>query len=231
MDSHLFKGLKKAILLSLICCLNVSSALAEEESFKISAPLIAQLLPDVEAMLVSTYHEIDITAEIIHLPTKRSFEAARKSQWVDAELARVIEAGDLLSDYIRVPVPLLSLNIECISFKALPKTTTWYSLKSYKVVTLRGFISITNRLKEHNIEYYETDSFEQAVAMLKAKRVDVLITAKQLLPQPLLTTIQDSSEYQSHVIDTVKLFHFIRNRHKAILPQLTQAMQKNFSIN
>ena len=207
------------------------SALANDEVFKISAPLLAQIKPDLERKIIQSYKDIDIAVEIIHLPTKRSLESAIKSDWVDAELARVSEVSDLLTDYIKVPVPVFDFTINSYSFQKNIDASSWLSLKPYKVITLRGFVAINRRLKEHDIEYFVTDSFEQAVAMLKAKRVDVLITSETLLSKKLLNAMKVSMEFHSSQLETATLYHYIHKRHKTILPKLSHAIKQNFTKN
>ncbi|TPH12066.1 hypothetical protein [Litorilituus lipolyticus] len=215
-----------------ICFISCSfCVLANDEVFKISAPLIAQIAPELERKIIQSYKDIDIAAEIIHLPTQRSLESAIKSDWVDAELARVAEVSDLLKDYIKVPIPVFEFTLNSFSFQKSINASSWLSLKPYKVVTLRGFVSINRRLKEHGIEHFVTDSYEQAVAMLKAKRVDVLITSKTLLSKKLLNAMNASKEFHSNEIEAVNLYHYIHKRHKTILPRITHAIKQNFSKN
>ncbi|MDO6444857.1 transporter substrate-binding domain-containing protein [Colwellia sp. 1_MG-2023] len=197
-------------------------------TFKITTPDIITVVPRVENKLLKSYQKVGIKAELIRLPARRSLETAKESDWVDAELARSEQLGSILVDYIRIPTPLLTLSVNSYSQKANQCFPNWKSLKSSQVAILRGFLSIKARLVEHNIKYLEVTSNAQAVAMLKANRVDAIITPEFLLTDTLKARLQNSALHCMKVIEAVPLYHYIRKRHQAIVTQLKEVIKEAF---
>ena len=195
--------------------------------FKITAPDIAAVLPSLEIKLLDSYQKVGISAEIIRLPARRSLETAKQSEWVDAELVRSAQLASILDDYIRIPTPILTLSMNRYGNKVNQCFPNWQSLKSSQVAFLRGFLSIKARLNEHKINYLEVNSNEQAVAMLKANRVDAIITPEFLLTETLKASLQNNLHCMKE-IESVPLYHYIRKRHKAIVPQLKAVIKEAF---
>lgn len=207
---------------------SVFPAVPTDNSFKITAPDIAAVIPHVENNLLEAYQKIGVNAEIIRLPAIRSLATANNSEWVDAELARAAEIGKTLIDYIMVPTPLLTLTMNSYGNNANQCFSTWESLKTTKVAFLRGFISIKSRLLNHNIQFMEVETNEQAVAMLQASHVDAIILSEKLLSEALKARL-DNKIHCMREVEVTPLFHFIRKRHQAIVPQLTTAIKETFT--
>lgn len=202
---------------------------SQAKQFKITAPEISTALPLFENKIIDSYQKIGISAEIIRLPTKRSLETARNSDWVDAELVRAEELADHLEGYIRIPIPILSLSINTYGSKVNQCFPTWQSLTSSKVAVLRGFMSIKARLIKHKISYFEVESNEQAVAMLKANRVDAIVTPERLMSIELKKSMKSSGLHCMEEIEAMPLYHYVRNKHHTIVPQLTNAIKTTFT--
>ncbi|GAA6203857.1 hypothetical protein [Thalassotalea sp. SU-HH00458] len=207
----------------------VLSAESTKNTFKITAPDIAAVLPSVENTLLESYQKIGVDAEIVRLPTIRSLATANNSDWVDAELVRSAELAQNLIDYIMIPIPILSLSMRSYGNNVNQCFSTWESIKSSKVAFLRGFISIKSRLIKHNIEFLEVETNEQALAMLQAHRVDVIIISEKLLPETVRSRLENNKNHCMKELEVIELYHFIRKRHQAIVPQLTQAIKESFT--
>lgn len=93
---------------------------------------------------------------------------------------------------------------------------------------LRGFVSIKTRLVEHNINFFEVESNEQAVAMLKANRIDAIVTPEMLMSKELRKSLQSSGLHCMEEIEAKPLYHYVRKRHLSIVPQLTNALKETF---
>lgn len=79
------------------------------KTFKISAPLESKQTPEIERLISEAYQELDINPQIVRMPAKRALAESSKNSWVDAELVRVAEAEKILPNFIRIPVPLMTL--------------------------------------------------------------------------------------------------------------------------
>jgi polar amino acid transport system substrate-binding protein len=217
------------IFIYVILLISFFSPLSHANQYKISAPSISKMLPSLESKITESYKKIGIHTEVIHLPAKRALESANNADWVDAELMRVEEASDLLNDYIRIPVPIIQLSISVFSNRSGQEFSTWSSLKPFKVVTLRGFYLIKQRLLKNNVKYFEVDSYNQAVSMLNTNRTDVIIMADKLLSDELKHLLKINGFYKNNIIERVPVYHYVRKRHLPIVPQLTNALKETFA--
>lgn len=199
------------------------------KTFKISAPLESKQTPEIERLISEAYQELDINPQIVRMPAKRALAESSKNSWVDAELVRVAEAEKILPNFIRIPVPLMTLKVSSYSLKTNVEVNSWQSLKGLNVVTLRGFIGITNQLKKYDINFHQTSTMQQAIQMLKVKRMDTVI-----LPEILFSKLKPEKLFKEHevykqYITQFEVFHYIHKRHHELVPKLTLEMQKNFT--
>ena len=194
--------------------------------FKISAPNESKYFPEIELLITNVYQKLNIKTEIVRMPAKRAFVTALKSDWVDAELARIAAVEKLLPDYIRVPISLLALDINSYSVKPEVEISSWQSLSGYKVVILRGFVGITSKLEQHNIDYFETGSIKQAIAMIKADRADVAIMHNALINEQDKISLQSDIFFKMNKLDQMNLYHFIHKKHSKLVPQFTIELEK-----
>lgn len=222
--AHYISKLLSISSLIFIICSVPFSLLAE--TFKISAPLISKQAPQFETLIIQAYQELNIQVEIIRMPAKRALAESSKNTWVDAELARVAEAEVYLPNFIRIATPLMTAGVNSYSLKNDIDISDWQSLKNYHVVTLRGLIGITSKLKQTNIVFHETSTVEQAIKMLKMDRMDILVLPELLLNEDNLAHLASAGPLQKKTIAQFEVFHFIHKRHENLVPQLTLNLQK-----
>ena len=87
----------------------------------------------------------------MQLPHRHSPYESNTNDWVDAELVRTEAAGNKLTHFIKVPVPLYKDKIVAISYKKLIKIDGWDDLNKYQLGTLRGFIAAEVKLKHYEV--------------------------------------------------------------------------------
>lgn len=201
----------------------ISTKHAPDQIFKIAAPLEAKSFPEVEQAILKAYNEMGIQAKIIRMPAKRSLFEASKNTWVDAELGRVAEAEALLKDYIRIPIPLISFEISAYANKEDIDISSWRTMAGYRVATLRGIITITQKLDELDIDYVTTGTVKQVLALVKTGRADVAI-----IPNGVIENQQAIEFYRlrSQVLKTVQVFHYIHKKHQPIVDDFSQSLSK-----
>lgn len=209
-------------LCALIYCLAILDAYGG--TFKIATPIAAKSVPETENLIIRAYQQLGIAAEIIRMPAKRSLIEASKNTWVDAELARVEAAQGILNDYIKVPFALRTFDILAYSNDKLFSISSWAGLRDYKVVTLRGLIGITLKLKQQGIPYHDTTNVEQIFKMLESGRAEVALLPGDFGAKPGQGVIGREFATISKV-GSMELYHFIHKRHSDLVPDLTQALK------
>jgi len=105
----------------------------------------------IEELVSKAYENIGFNAKIVQLPYGHSLYEYNTNDWVDAELVRSEAAGNKLTHFIKVPVPLYKDKIVAISYKKLINIDGWDDLNKYQLGTLRGFIAAEVKLKHYEV--------------------------------------------------------------------------------
>ena len=194
------------------------------DSYIIVSPVEAKWVKGIEFKIIQAYKNIGIDVEIIPLPAKRSLMEALHSDWVDAELGRVADAQKFLISYLKVPVPLFYADVVAISVQQGLKLTDWHQLQNHQVITLRGLVGITNRLKKHDIEFQQSTSLNQIYKMLANQRADVAILPSAFATKEVLADSVNGLEFTINKIDREPIYHFVHQRHQQLISQLTKSL-------
>ncbi len=216
--SSKYSGLWFTLILSLI-----SSPLAAER-FEISVPEDAKsflmLAEPVEAAYAKLGHHINLN----FFPAKRSLLEAQKNPNIDGDLGRIAEAGGAYPGLLRVPVAIYTARAVGLTKQPTLSIQTIEDFQYHKLSAIRGIIFTDMHLKHFDTTYI--NDLEQGLMLLDTDRVDVFVIPSMydLHNQALI------SQHELHTISLpfpeVKVYHHIHERHRALLPALTQAMHE-----
>jgi len=207
---------------ALILCLFSQEIFAD--NFKISAPHEAKSIPAIENLILSAYQKINIQAEIVRMPAQRALVEASKNTWVDAELARVEIAEDILKGFIKIPIILSEFSVNSYHVDNTLLISDWQSLTPYKVATLRGLIGVTSKLVQNKIDFHQVNSIKQAVEMVLSHRVDIAIIPSAMTAVENKSPIFDKSVFIINQLDELAIYHFVHKRHSTLIPELTRTI-------
>ena len=84
------------------------------ETMKIGVPEGHYMLPLGESLIQALYQPLNIKTELIELPPLRSLSMVNSGE-LDADLVRLAEVGEPYPDLIRLPTPLLTLQLNVVS--------------------------------------------------------------------------------------------------------------------
>lgn len=180
-------------------------------------------IPDQTIELIKrAYNEHGFEPQIHYMPALRALRQAEHSQEFDAVLLREPQAENHLSQHIKIDVPLKRLFHVAYSTRANMEISDWQSLHRYRVVCVRGFISINQALAKHPQKEIVTSS-HQAMRMLELGRVDLAI----------LPDVFGRYEIEQHGHTQVKavaisgqtyLYHFLHKDYRDLAPALTESL-------
>ncbi len=214
--------------------LNIFSAskVAAEQSeiIKISTPLQGKKLFAIRERIRKSYADIGYKTEIIKMPAKRALYEAMHNPEIDAELMRVLGVESVLTDYIRIPIPLITMYINAYSYSDIENKLTWDSLSKYRPVTVRGLIVIERKFQELNVDYDTVNTVEQAMEMIQLKRADIAVLPKALADDIINTKKNVEQPKTNDVLQTMPIFHSLHSRHIAIAPALEESIKNNFEL-
>ena len=177
--------------------------------------------------IIQTYKQLGFTAQLQYMPALRALKQAKHSQEFDAVLLREPTAESYLTEYIKIDIPLRRLLHVAYATRPHMAVSDWQSLNHYRIAIVRGFLSINQALADHQ-KLEIVNSVHQAIRMLETGRVDLAI----------LPDIFGSYEIEHHGHSRVKpvavlgqtyLYHFIHNKHRELVPALTQALERQLN--
>lgn len=192
------------------------------ETMQIGAPEGHYMLPLGESLIQALYQPLNIKTELIPLPPLRSLSMVNSGE-LDAEMVRIAEVGQRYPDLIRLPTPLLTLQLEIVS--ATPNMT----LDNLKQARKGRIVIQLNSMKSQqligHLEPVIVHSIEQQLKLLASGRVDfALIDSIHGLD---LTTGYSTAErplFQTTVLQEPG-YHFLNKKHQALLLPLEQSAQ------
>ncbi|MFD2230399.1 hypothetical protein [Alkalimarinus sediminis] len=179
--------------------------------------------PEVIEMFSTMYARVGYRIEITRLPERRSLYEASNRGGVDGELARVKEAEPLLSELIRIPVPVVDIAASAFVKDVTIKVNGWKSLTPYKLGSLRGILGVERKLV--GLYSIEAGSPSQLLELLERGRIQIAV-----MPKPMGEFALKRLPYNIKVIeppiDTFSVYHYVNKRHKALVPQLTAILSE-----
>ena len=192
------------------------------ETMTIGAPEGHHLLPLGQSLIEAVYQPLNVQTEILALPSLRSLSMANSGE-LDAEMVRIAEVGDSYPNLLRIPTPLLMLQLELVT--ATPNMTLDNIRQARKGRIVIQLNSVKAQRLVGHLEPVIVHSVEQQLKLLASGKVDfALIDSIKGLD---LTTGYSSAErplYQTVLLQE-PAYHFLHKKHQALLLSLNQSVQ------
>lgn len=188
----------------------------------------AQAVQPIVDKIKLAYKKIGYEIDILKVPADRSLKESLENNNIDGELLRSKLIEEQLKGLIRIPVPLL--NLRCVPFAVEDniQINSKEDLKKYSFVTIAGHVAIENFTA--GIDHQTVIRGEQAIKMVVEGHVQIAL----MLDTIALSEIKKNNYKQVRAVGPPmiksQLFHFINERHKSILPELTKAFEEIFGI-
>ena len=166
---------KKYLLAIFICLLALSSAVTAE-SLRISilaAPKESVGFKTAKLMALEIGQRMGVEIILLPLPGKRSTEYLKAGK-IDGDWSRVDGFGKEMPSLIKVVEPMSTQPFFAYATKDI-KIDGWQSLKSYRVVYLRGWTIVGRKLNALQSKLYPVDDVAIGLSLIMANRADVLI--------------------------------------------------------
>ena len=208
----------------------------EEENYiktlSLSAPVEGINFTETINLVVQAYKNIGYRVKIVPMPAKRAIYEAVHGDWVDGTVGRAKIAGEVLNDYIPIPVPIGRLEVFAYyrqeSSTKLANISSWPELSPYKVVSLRGFLISSINLTKHKVDFQQVTYARQAFEMLMRKHVDLVVLPRQMAEQVLKGGEFDQVKRSHTYLDQKFLYHYLHQKHDALIPALTLHFSRLF---
>lgn len=207
-----------------------SSSLQNQPSLKKLTFTVASDAKNIQPVLAKieqAYKSIGYKINILQVPADRSLKESLENENIDGELLRSNLIEDQLTGLIRVPVPLLYFR--CIPFvkdKNI-KINNVDDLKNYTFVTIAGHIALENFIS--NLEHKTVTTGEQAINMVNEGHVQIALMIDVIANHCIKKFNYDIVAAGPPVLES-KIYHYINERHKELLPKLSEALKEQFKV-
>ena len=170
------------------------------------------------------YKKIGYNIKLHQLPSLRAIQESLNNNTYDGELGRVKEAEKILVNHIRIKVPIFKLKIRAFYIDENIKINNKKDLDKYKFGFVRGSL-----LVESNFDISKAQALKdhyQCFDMLKAGRLEVIVTEEQFINGPWAKDIKDRIKISENSLTEHNVYHFLHKKHEALVAQLTKAFSE-----
>jgi polar amino acid transport system substrate-binding protein len=175
-----------------------------------------------QEIVTRMYEGTGVTPTYVYQPSARMMMATNEGK-ADAALFRAKGAEVKFPNLVPLPTPHYNISIRAFTNRDLP-IEDWASLKGYRIAYISGFLIARNNTT--NMDRIETKTLEQAMNLLAANRVDVVIASTasglEITQQP----DKKSLIMMERALATVPLYHYVHKRHAEIVPVLTENLKQ-----
>jgi ABC-type amino acid transport substrate-binding protein len=173
------------------------------------------------AIIDEVYKPLNIQPTHIFEPQQRSILVADQGK-ADAILFRALGAEERYPHLI--PLEASHYSVKIHAFTNQPLTIeSWADLSEYKIAYLAGFVVAENNTVGMNRT--GTKSLEQALRLLNANRVDVVIATRESGLEIIRSWSDTNVQIQPQPLATVPLYHYVHEKHQDLILPLNNSLK------
>lgn len=178
-----------------------------------------------QRVLPQIYQPLDINITITPLPAKRAQHLATTGK-NDGEIMRIYSYGEENPSTIRIPTPYYQL--ETMAFVRADRNIAIKKksdLQHFRIAKVRG-VKHTNNITRGLTNVIDVDSTSQLMWLVNSGRADVALTNTLDGVIALKRLKIDSVKPCGTALATLDLYHYVHQKHQAIVPTLNQQIIK-----
>jgi hypothetical protein len=175
----------------------------------------------IQQRVGSAYQQLGYTPQFIALPSQRRLMLLQDGL-IDADLFRICELDDNLSNVLVVPVVIDSMQLNAYSLNAAT-LQNWQQRRDLLISHIRGF-KMASQQQFAGKRIMVSDA-EQAFGLMLQGRVDIVLedsdtAALFLTQQPATTPIAEQT------VASFGVCHILSQQQQALLPALTEVLRQ-----
>jgi ABC-type amino acid transport substrate-binding protein len=208
-----------------------STALAGRRAAAADAPMrLARIegVPDQAVgaeILQAVYDRIGRPVAFVDLPAKRALLESSSGR-LDGEVQRVPDVANEYPTLLPVREPIMFIEPSVFSATVSPAIAGWDSIRPFAVGIARG-VGSSERGTQGMPRVTAFTDMEQLMRMAAAGRVDVAVNDRfsgELILRRL--GLEQRVQVLSPPLQHIDLFHFVHERHRALVPRLEAAVRE-----
>jgi len=177
-----------------------------------------------EAFLVLTeaYRRLGIEIISEELPAERAIQTAAAGK-TDGEVARMAGLEAFYPDLVRVPEPVISLEIVVFSAGLSFPVNGWESLRPYNFCYMHGIKAIEQATK--GMQRTATATTEDLVRQLRTGGCEVAVLGDQAWITVDRLNAGPLRELEPP-LEVLHLYHYLHRRHEGLVPRVAEELRK-----
>ncbi len=183
-----------------------------------------------EQVMTEAYHRLGMKVVVHKIPGERSLRSANNGD-MDGELYRKLGMERDYPNLVIVPVALLTYEIVIFTQGTSFIVNGWDSLRPYTVGHVKSIKIVEQNTQGMRVEVAAT--LRQAFLKMTLGRSDVVVANRTSGLAVLKELNLSDVKILSPALATFPVFHYLNNKHAALVPKLTtvlQQMQKDKTI-
>ena len=174
------------------------------------------------ALLTEAYKRIDIDVSFKEVPAVRALYEANEGL-VDGDLQRIDGLSARFARLAQVRVPINEFDAVVITRDLRFAPDGWSSLAPYTIGYHRGIVIFEKRTAGMHVD--PAPSNELVLKKLQTGRTDIAVMPEADGRDLLATMSGHSLEILSPPVERVPLYHYVNQRHAALVPRLEAALK------
>ncbi|MDJ0784008.1 MAG: hypothetical protein QNJ22_18720 [Desulfosarcinaceae bacterium] len=174
-------------------------------------------------LLTEAYRSLGIAIKCVEMPLARSLVESNKGS-VDGEVNRVPVIEPQYPSLLRVPVSINQMEIVVFSRAHDFEVSGWQHLWPYRIAIRKGAKIVEERTR--GMQVFPFLSSEKMFTLVHKERYDLCISARINGYLHIKTLRLAHLRALEPPLETIKLYHYLHNKHIHLLPLITAALQK-----
>ena len=211
------------------CGLSPGAAAFATPTFTVAASLNRSAMTlEIEQQLSEAYQALGYQLQIQYLPAERSLKMSNNGQF-DGELFRIAAVTEQYPQLVQVPVALAQIELYAVvQAKRSSEFSNWQNNEQLRIGFVRGFkMAERYQVAGHQIV---VNTARQAVQMLQQGKIDLLLEDLLSLREAINGPEQQAGlRLLAEPLASEPLFHFVHQQHRALVPALSQQLQRQLA--
>lgn len=178
------------------------------------------------AILKTAYSKIGVTVEGKTLPANRALVDSNTG-FTDGELCRIADIESEHSNLIRIPVPIMTVEIMAYTAKKTFPIESWETLEKRRIGIKAG-IRYAEMQTQGMPNVLRSTNHDTLFKLLAANRLDVVIATRSIHPAQGGKKYVDQFYVHEPPLAKLKLYHYLHKKHAELVPSITTILSRMY---
>jgi len=217
------------LITSFVVLMLASISVLAEKQIVLSAPTGAVIQDISVLVLEEAYQKLGYSVKVERAPNERALITANSGK-TDGDVSRIKGLNKKYKNLIAVPIAINFLEGYVFAKDKALNLENWNSLKTQRVVCVRGIKFVEKNLKKRKIDCTVVGRFKQALKLISMGRMDVTIFPRIVGINAIRQFGINDVGPVGKPLKKIPLFHYLHHKNKALVPKLKvifHSMQEN----